>query len=87
MSENKNMELNDDMMENVNGGEGQNKKQIEPGIVIGPYDDYTNRKFSVKLDCGVEVVAECYLDGLLLKPGTRVKVAFMCNRWRIIELI
>ncbi|MCR5008317.1 MAG: hypothetical protein K6A76_07030 [Oribacterium sp.] len=87
MSENKNIELNDDMMAKVSGGEEVSKGRKEPGTVRGPYLGYSPRRFEVELDCGPEVVAEYDLDGLLLEPGTRVKVLLSGNRWRIIEII
>lgn len=88
MAENKNLKLNDEMLENVTGGNILDGLRIEPGTVVGVYDD-SQRKFIVKRDQGPEAIAS-YIPtaGPLLEPGTRVNIALVgMGKWEIVGLI
>ncbi len=87
MSENNNMELNDELMENVTGGEGESRVRKEPGTVIAPYNESQNT-YRVKRDQGPEAIASYDRVGPLLKPGTRVIIALVgMGKWEIAEFI
>ena len=90
MSENKNMKLNDEMMENVVGGDGCDRLRSEPGTVIGPFEDYSHNKYIVQRDGGPEAIASYqHVSGLpLLEPGTRVMIALVgLDKWEIVGFI
>lgn len=86
MADNKNMELNEEIMANAAGGD-RDRLRTEPGTVIGVYDE-SQSKFVVKRDQGPEAIASYYKIGPLLDPGTRVMIALVgMGKWEIIEVI
>ncbi len=88
MAENKNTELNDELMKDATGGDGQSRARTEPGTVIGPFDDYTHSKYRVKRDQGPEAIASYYAIGKLLEPGTRVMIALVGQgQWEIVQFL
>ena len=85
MADDKNIELNDEMLENVAGGNMLERLRTEPGTIIGTYDE-AQRKFIVKRDQGSQVHAFCHMTGRLLSPGTRVTIALVgLNKWEIVS--
>ena len=89
MADNKNMELNDEMMEKATGGEDLDGLRTEPGSVVGPFEDYEHNKYIVKRDNGPEAIASYYPSaGPMLEPGTRVMIALVGQgKWEIVEFL
>lgn len=89
MADNKNMELNDEMMAKAAGGNDQERVRTEPGTVIGPFESDDHNKYIVQRDGGPEAIASYYPGaGPLLEPGTRVMIALVgMGKWEIVEFI
>ena len=88
MEDNKNMNLNDEIMENASGGETTEKARTENATVIGPFASEDHSKYIVKRENGPEAIASYYpIAGHLLLPGTRVVIALVgMGKWDIISV-
>jgi len=86
MVENKNVELNDEMMADATGGENSSRPRYEYGRVTGFWENYHMNQWAVTLDGGKEIVASYYAIGKMLDPGTRVKVQLVgMGKWDIVD--
>jgi hypothetical protein len=57
MADNKNMELNDEMMAKATGGEGEAERWARIGVVREHYEDPYNDKWIVDVESGGEIIA------------------------------
>lgn len=88
MSENKNMELNDEMTGTATGGNGEEKGRTATGTVVGPGVSGDTTIYKIKADDGRDIRAHYWAIGRLLEPGTRVKVELVGQaKWEIIQFL
>ena len=88
MADNKNMELNDEMMEKANGGTDEEKGRKRHAIIRGIHEHpYYKDLVDVILEGGQDVVA--HYDAInLITPGAEVIVELIGQgRWRIAEFL
>jgi hypothetical protein len=88
MADNKNMKLNDEMMEKATGGDDEEKGRKRHAIVRGIHEHpYYKDMIEVTLDDGQDVIA--HYDAInVINPGTEVIVELVgLGRWKIIEIL
>ena len=88
MSENKNMELNDEMMSKASGGTDEEKGRKRHAIIRGIHEHpYYKDLVDVTLDGGQDVVA--HYDAInILNPGKEVIVELVGQgKWQIVEFL
>ncbi|MBR2274993.1 MAG: hypothetical protein IJ873_02890 [Lachnospiraceae bacterium] len=87
MADNKNMELNDEMMAKATGGEDEERFREEKATVMGAFGDQSDCYRILREGCTSEDVA--HYDAInIVEPGTKVKVALVgMGRWQIIEFL
>ena len=86
MADNKNMELNDEMMENAAGGEGE--RRYRDGVVVRSWDD--NNKWLVRTvpdQPASDIIAYCDIDGVnMIGKKVRCELVAM-GAWNIVEFL
>lgn len=83
----KNMELSDDAMEQVTGGNSEERYRTTTGVVTGTWGIGENN-YVVMTETNGEIVANYGAIGCLMENGTRVKVALVgMGKWQIIEVL
>ena len=88
MADNKNMELNDNMMSKASGGTDEEKGRTRHAIVKGIHEHpYYKDLVDVTLDGGQDVVA--HYDAInILNPGKEVIVELVGQgKWQIVEFL
>ncbi len=88
MADNKNMELNDEMMTKAAGGsDDEERGRYEDGTVIGPYPTWDNNAYEIAADYGPTIIARYYPIGLV-EPGKRVRCELVGQgKWEIVEFL
>ncbi len=87
MADNKNMELNDEVMTNAAGGDAD-RSHTRDGIIVGAYDNpwYPN-KWWVQTEPNQNIVAYCDVVGVnMIGRKVRCKLVGM-GAWEIIGLL
>ncbi len=86
MADNKNTELNDEMMTEAAGGDNQNLG-CRYGVVKCPWKTNAYLVTVKKADGGIEDLVALYDAIRIVTPGTKVKIAPIpgCGNWRILE--
>ena len=88
MADNKNMELNDEMMDSATGGYSEEKGRTATGTVVGPGVSGDPTIYKIQADDGRDIRAHYRAIGKLLEPGTRVKVELVGQaEWEIIQFL
>ena len=89
MSDTKNMELSDEMMENAVGGT-EEKGRIENATVIGPWNDnpWQIDVYRVRREGQSGDTPAHYGAINILLPGTKVKVQLVgMGKWDIVDIL
>jgi len=88
MSDNKNMELNNDMMTKATGGNAEERGRTATGTIVGPGVSGDPTIYKVQADDGRDIRAHYWAIGKLLEPGIRLKVELIGQgKWEIIQFL